>query len=1045
MVALTPELDNQLQELAVLLTKLPLPLADPEQPAYNFCAWRVNEEKCETYGSAICVLNQELEATFAPTGRLNRECPFKLTERGSGLYAIVDAFRTALSAESDERPQTEVLVKWVEDFLVVARWYMANAPPEEEEESGSEYDNEEEGELVGDSDVEEEGDDDDDEDISEEDEEAPQPKRRRTGKSTQQTIEKTSTKQKQSRSRARKKKEPLQNVSVWDDYEAASENEVAKTVQGKRKGRKPNLLLFELALPCRPKIKDPKKPLKKILRCVGMKPDEHGAGCDHTYAWGGGKSGRQRNRILKHAHVCPYVPAHLRERATKALGGKAISQQVKEDAQVVQDMAAGKKSSQTSIEPHSRAAKAKLYNSTLTLDILKLITVQSLPFILCDTEEWKTFVGDATHQQFTPPSSNQVRETLVPSEAAHVTLKNIEKLQKIKNLTLTFDGATSNRQDSIYTVHVMTPSRRVYLMKGHSTSAESHTGEHLAEMLVELIRSIGPQNFSAITSDDTGNTRVARKRVQEEFPWILSLPDCCHRLHNTSKDIGKLPAFRKTISTSKRVVAFFSKSTFAKTAFKRTQKRHKIRRGFVKSSKTRFAGIAHTVDSVKRCMPAVQELVGGGVVTIPDVNQYFVPNLRASGTFMADMTVLLAILMPIAWAITALESTHATVADVFLFFLAIMAKFDEFLVSPASAELADTVKERIRQILNYRWNQMIVDPGTNGPEDTVSVYVVGFMLHPGYRDNLPDVNLTAVNPLSNDDDSVTVSTRRRAASSRTSSNELPDLQRRVGQFLANQLRLEYETKKIKVDDLEDYEAIAELQAQYRAYLRNEQPFVRRLKKDETPYDFWRSLRPGHNSRVLAYFAMKLFAISPNSMADERAGSVMTRLGTALRHNLKAESIVALVQLREEFMRQREQDKPAVKLPTVKFHQLDSVLRRARSANGIETASSQSDTDSDSDDDAEDEWADREDGDTPETSAQSGDESDVLTDERLLLEDGETLTAASWVKGGNLKVPAILDYLSSQPLAVSAPPTATRARGAVATAPSGPPPKVVWSI
>jgi len=39
------------------------------------------------------------------------------------------------------------------------------------------------------------------------------------------------------------------------------------------------------------------------------------------------------------------------------------------------------------------------------------------------------------------------------------------------------------------------------------------------------------------------NTKLAREIVAKVIPWIIILPDVCHLLNNTAKDIGKIPFF----------------------------------------------------------------------------------------------------------------------------------------------------------------------------------------------------------------------------------------------------------------------------------------------------------------------------------------------------------------------------------------------------------------------------------------------------------------------------------------------------------------------
>jgi hypothetical protein len=101
--------------------------------------------------------------------------------------------------------------------------------------------------------------------------------------------------------------------------------------------------------------------------------------------------------------------------------------------------------------------------------------------------------------------------------------------------------------------------------------------------------------------------------------------------------------------------------------------------------------------------------------------------------------------MPIARAITCLESGHSTVADVFMFWLAVMASYKSLLETDPviKRDLSNGDKESIRCILNRRWNE-IIEPfsskrsagagngrSTSGNKQIASIYTVGFVLHPG--------------------------------------------------------------------------------------------------------------------------------------------------------------------------------------------------------------------------------------------------------------------------------------------------------------------------
>ena len=73
--------------------------------------------------------------------------------------------------------------------------------------------------------------------------------------------------------------------------------------------------------------------------------------------------------------------------------------------------------------------------------------------------------------------------------------------------------------------------------------------DYLRESIIDLqfmqnIEEIGPKNFRSIGSDNTGNTTLARAKINEDYPWILIAPDACHRLHRLCGDICDMEYFK---------------------------------------------------------------------------------------------------------------------------------------------------------------------------------------------------------------------------------------------------------------------------------------------------------------------------------------------------------------------------------------------------------------------------------------------------------------------------------------------------------------------
>ena len=65
---------------------------------------------------------------------------------------------------------------------------------------------------------------------------------------------------------------------------------------------------------------------------------------------------------------------------------------------------------------------------------------------------------------YRPTSADTFAAKHIPHEAVYVQQKQTEILRNIDNLTLTFDGNTTRKLQSIYTAHATTPSRKTYFL-----------------------------------------------------------------------------------------------------------------------------------------------------------------------------------------------------------------------------------------------------------------------------------------------------------------------------------------------------------------------------------------------------------------------------------------------------------------------------------------------------------------------------------------------------------------------------------------------------
>ena len=107
-------ISHDLQYLRHLLSNLPDTVLHGD--IYDFRNFEPDPQLVELYGTNEAAVNNVLEVTFAPRGRVDGPSPFPILEQGPGLVAIVDVLQRFIT----EFPQSAIMKKWLEDFLKAA-------------------------------------------------------------------------------------------------------------------------------------------------------------------------------------------------------------------------------------------------------------------------------------------------------------------------------------------------------------------------------------------------------------------------------------------------------------------------------------------------------------------------------------------------------------------------------------------------------------------------------------------------------------------------------------------------------------------------------------------------------------------------------------------------------------------------------------------------------------------------------------------------------------------------------------------------------------
>ncbi|KJA16151.1 hypothetical protein HYPSUDRAFT_71581 [Hypholoma sublateritium FD-334 SS-4] len=552
---------------------------------------------------------------------------------------------------------------------------------------------------------------------------------------------------------------------------------------------------------------------RKRVRCLASK------GCLTTWA-----TPRDKTRILKHAMGCGYlakIDSSLVEDAMLAMSKKHphLVDQLKKKV----GMGSGGKRARSDDEkdpdstkvsnPFSQAHSLKCSRTEPTLRALKEEADKALvEYIVCcgiaprtlQSSRFKRFVN-VLNKKYLPPSRTTFEDSLVPAYAASVQVIVTEHLRTCRDLTLSFDGGKLGKK-KFYSVHATTPDRQSFCLELDDVSRLSQTGDYIYELL------------------------------------------------------------EKVITKMRNVLAFMSLSSYTLDHFDVARKELNITRGLQLIGETCFGTIYWSLDSVLQGIPPFVKIIQDKSLGIEsDVLEIIFADDDTVFEFQRDLKRLGAVLMPFARAIQCLEAKETTPADVYTYWLAIVAHLQDLMKKDNErSKYNEELKNTIRQIANNRFAEIIDNKRAS------NIYLTAFVLDP--ENHIAPI-LSNPNPLA---PSVTQS--KKAMVDGIGLSLLQLLKREYGDEYRESRTVEEAQKGMKTANPRlagrtPREAITALKTQFQAYVDGVEPFTRKRSSRESLREYWKHFLNDDESDVLAALAIKIFSVTPVSMVDERAMSV----------------------------------------------------------------------------------------------------------------------------------------------------------------------------
>ncbi|KAK0207382.1 hypothetical protein IW262DRAFT_1302855 [Armillaria fumosa] len=358
-------------------------------------------------------------------------------------------------------------------------------------------------------------------------------------------------------------------------------------------------------------------------------------------------SNAQEDRVLRHANECKHLCQELCNFASKKSASSSLGAQLKTVA-TTEDSTAPSHTPSVLSTLLSSSAKPKLstgckqFQLKIDFCVMKLICVCGLVPNLLDTDEWKEFMA-VTNLRYKWTPSDRFERKYILQESWQVHDKVKEILKQEQNLMLTFDENSTWKPQSVYTMHITTKDFMSYFYGGYEGSDEHHMAEW-------GIRDIGEDNFSGLCSDSMGNAKKGKSLTKEIIMAIITLPDCCHHLHNTIKEIPKLPEFQKMMKLLKDTTKHFNLIIDQVIKIKN------------KEVMTAFTG------------------------------------QQANLEFQLALKHYLTIIGPLAHLLWALKAAQTNAADVYMFWLAIVAELRDIFSCPKNTGIEPELAKQIIHI-----------------------------------------------------------------------------------------------------------------------------------------------------------------------------------------------------------------------------------------------------------------------------------------------------------------------------------------------------------
>ncbi|KAK9323140.1 hypothetical protein V1517DRAFT_109726 [Lipomyces orientalis] len=292
---------------------------------------------------------------------------------------------------------------------------------------------------------------------------------------------------------------------------------------------------------------------------------------------------------------------------------------------------------------------------------------------------------------FVLPSRHALLKSILPSEIDTVRAKVTTTLQQggdlVDSLTLSFDVLTTAFDQSYVYIYATTRTGRTYCLSGHEFPDHPPAADELATVIMTDMERIGCSKFVAVVAPKLNIFTSAAGIITSRYPHLLALEQLDHYVDQLAADLCRHPALDGVIKTMRLIYVYFHRYGRAEGLLRARMNELRLNEGLKPLVVHEPISLYTAAVSMRRCLPALISVVSNDRQKLDkttnkrQVCDVLSPESWLHGDFVSKLEVVIAVLKPLSEASTCINAATATLADVFISWVAIAVYYRDLFVA----------------------------------------------------------------------------------------------------------------------------------------------------------------------------------------------------------------------------------------------------------------------------------------------------------------------------------------------------------------------------